>query len=144
MIEKDVVLGENVKIHHPELVNLYGCTIGANTRIADFVEIGKGVIVGANCIIGKGAFLCEGVTLEDNVFIAPEVCFTNDLYPPNDRENWLPTLVKRGAVIGANATILCGITIGANAIIGAGSVVTKDIPKNGIAYGNPARIKERR
>ncbi|OGY30080.1 MAG: acetyltransferase [Candidatus Woykebacteria bacterium RIFCSPHIGHO2_12_FULL_43_10] len=151
MISGDVKLGKNVIIFHPELVNLYGCEIGDNCKIGTFVEIRKDVKIGRNCKIQAGAFIPEKVTIEDNVFIGPHVVFTNDKYPKAvDEEGnllkpggWVetPTLVKRGANIGANVTIICGVTIGEGSLVGAGSVVTKDVPPNVIVYGNPARAK---
>ncbi len=149
MIADSVVLGENVRIHHPELVNLYGCVIGDNSRIASFVEIGKNVRIGKNCKIEAFAFIPEGVVLEDNVFVGPHVCFTNDLHPraasggsPVGDTEWKleSTLVQEGASIGANATILCGRTIGRGAMVGAGSVVIKDVPAGAVVMGNPARL----
>jgi len=138
LITPDVKLGKNVKIWYPTLVNLYNCWIGDDCHIASFVEIGKGVTIGKQCLIEAFAFIPEGVTIEDNVFVGPGVCFTNDRKPPSDKREL--TLVKQGASIGANSTIICGVTIGKNARIGAGSVVTKDIPDGALAYGNPARI----
>lgn len=140
MIDKSVSLGKNVSIIHPDLVNLYGCTIGDNTKIAAFVEIGKGVIIGSNVKIQAFAFIPEGVIIEDNCFIGPHVCFTNDKHPQAKNTNWRveKTIIKWGASIGANATILCGVTIGENATVGAGAVVTRDIPANTIVIGNPA------
>lgn len=149
MIREDVRLGKNVKIYHPELVNLYGCEIGDNTKIGAFVEIRKQVKIGKNCKIQAFAFIPEGVTVEDDVFIGPHVCFINDKFPRatvagrlREETDWKAekTLVERGASIGANATILCGLTIGKNAMVAAGSVVTKDVPANAIVMGNPARI----
>jgi acetyltransferase-like isoleucine patch superfamily enzyme len=149
MIAPDVQLGEGVQILHPDLVNLYGCTIGANTKIGTFVEIQRGVRVGRNCKISSHTFICSGVTIEDEVFVGHNVSFTNDKYPAavsegvlkvQSDEEVIPTLVKRGASIGTSATILCGITIGENALVGAGSVVTKDVPSNSIALGVPARV----
>lgn len=149
MIAKDVKLGKNVKIYHPELVNLYGCEIGDNCKIGAFVEIRKQVKIGKNCKIQAFAFIPEGVILEDGVFIGPHVCFINDKYPEainpdgnlKKATDWeiSPTLVKRGANIGANATIL-PVMIGENAIVGAGAVVTKDVPPKAVVYGNPARV----
>ncbi len=147
-IADDVKLGENVKIF--DFVNLYGCEIGGNTKIGTFVEIQKGAKIGQNCKISSHSFICEGVTIEDNVFIAHGVMFINDIYPRatnpegalQTEADWkcIPTLVKKGASLGSNATILAGITVGENAIVGAGSVVTKDVPPNTIVAGNPARI----
>jgi len=146
-IAPDVKLGENVKIHN--FVNLYGCEIGDNTKIGVFVEIQKNAKVGINCKISSHTFICEGVTIEDNVFIGHSVVFINDTYPRATNGNgklqtekdWKveTILVKKGASIGSNCTILSNVTIGENAIIGAGSVVTKDVPPNTIVVGNPAR-----
>lgn len=131
--------------------NLYGCEIGADTKVGTFVEIQKGAKVGARCKISSHTFICEGVTIEDEVFIGHGVMFTNDLFPraanpdgsPQTEADWkcLPTVVKRGASIGSNATLLCGITIGEGALVGAGSVVTKDVPAGAVVAGNPARIR---
>lgn len=150
MITDDVRLGSDVQIPHPELVNLYGCQIGEGTKIAAFVEIQSEVVVGRNVKIEAFAFLPSGVTIEDGVFIGPHVCFTNDRFPravgPDgellDRGEWTitPTVVRRGASIGAGATILCGVSIGEGAMIGAGSVVTHDVHPHGLARGNPARV----
>ena len=150
MITKDVKLGKNVKIYHKDMVNLFGCEIGENTKIGTFVEIKKDVKIGKNCKIEPFAFIPEGVTLEEGVFIGPLECFKNAKRPRatnldgslKAEDDWevTNTLVKKRAAIGANATIMCGITIGENAMIGAGSVVTKDVPKNSIAVGNPAKI----
>lgn len=147
-ITPDVKLGDNVKIQ--DFVNLYGCEIGDNTKIGPFIEIQKGARIGRNCKISSHSFICEGVTIEDNVFIGHNVTFINDTYPRataangelQTEEDWVcvPTLVKRGASIGSSATLLCGITVGENAIVGAGSVVTKDVPPQSIVVGNPARI----
>ena len=141
-------LGKNVKIFG--FVNLYGCEIGDNTKIGTFVEIQKNAKIGKNCKISTHTFICEGVTIEDNVFVGHNVTFINDKYPRatnpdgslQTEADWkvVPTLVKRGASIGSSATILCGVTIGENAIVGAGSVVTKDVPDNAVVAGVPARV----
>src|SRR5689334_6180035 len=136
-IAPDVVLGANVKVFHPSLVNLYGCKIGSDVKIGAFVEIQKGVFVGERCKISSHSFLCEGVTIESDVFVGHGVMFTNDLHPRataggrlQDESDWkvVPTRVKQGASIGSGAVILCGITIGENAMIGAGAVVVRDVP----------------
>ena len=147
-ISADVLLGNNVQIHHPELVNLYGCQIGSDTKIGAFVEIQKGVIVGSRCKISSHTFLCEGVTIEDDVFVGHGVVFINDRHPRasvggrlQTEEDWtvIPVRVRRGASIGSNATILCGVTIGQEALVGAGAVVTRDVPDYAIVVGVPAR-----
>lgn len=143
MISADVKIGTNVIIYHPELVNLYGCEIGDGTKIASFVEIGKNVKIGKNCKIEAFAFIPEGVVLEDDVFIGPHVCFTNDRYPKVSKgKSWdiVKTVVKINASIGANATVICGITIGQDSTVAAGSVVTKDVPPKTLVIGNPAKI----
>jgi acetyltransferase-like isoleucine patch superfamily enzyme len=150
-IAPDVKLGKNVKIF--EYVNIYGCEIGDDTKIGPFVEIQKGVKIGKNCKISSHSFVCSGVTIEDHVFIGHNVTFINDVFPRattaegclQTEADWvcLPTLVKRGASIGSSATLLCGITIGENAMVGAGSVVTKDVPAKTIVAGNPARVLRR-
>lgn len=147
-IASDVKLGENVLLYG--FVNLYGCTIGDFTRIGTFVEIQRGVIVGRHCKVQSHTFICEGVTLEDRVFVGHGVMFINDHFPRvattdgglQTEEDWTctPTLIKRGASIGSNATLLCGITVGENAMVGAGSVVTRDVPANAVVLGNPARV----
>lgn len=147
-IAPDVKLGENVKIFN--FVNLYGCEIGDNTKIGTFVEIQKGAKIGKNCKISSHTFICEGVTIQDNVFIGHGVTFINDAYPRSTtttgalqtETDWqcIPTVVEKGASIGSGTTLLCGISVGENAIVGAGSVVTRDVPPNTIVAGNPARI----
>ena len=147
-IAPDVKLGRNVVFH--AFVNLYGCTIGDNSRIGTFVEIQKNAVIGKNVKVSSHTFICEGVTIEDDCFIGHNVSFINDKYPRATAGNgqlqteadWkvVPTRVKRGASIGTSATILCGVTIGENAVVGAGSVVTKDVPDNAIVAGVPARI----
>jgi|TARA_B100001971_G_C18231716_1_gene564363 acetyltransferase-like isoleucine patch superfamily enzyme len=145
---KDVKLGKNVQIY--AFVNIYGCEIGDNTKIGSYVEIRDDVKIGKNCKIQAFAFIPQGVTIEDNVFIGPHACFTNDKYPratsggklKEKGKDWFveKTVVKKGASIGTSAIILCGVTIGENSIVGAGAVVTKDLPDNVIAAGNPAKI----
>ena len=145
-IAPDVKLGENVKIY--EFVNLYGCEIGDNTKVGAFVEIQKNVRIGSNCKISSHTFICEGVTIEQGVFVGHNVTFINDKYPRAasgerllDETEWkvVPTLVKQGASIGSSATILCGVTIGENAIVGAGAVVTKNVAPYTIVVGIPAK-----
>jgi UDP-2-acetamido-3-amino-2,3-dideoxy-glucuronate N-acetyltransferase len=147
-IAADVMIGANVQIHHPSLVNLYGCRIGSDVKIGAFVEIQKGVVVGDRCKVSSHSFLCEGVTLETEVFVGHGVMFTNDRYPRaaadgrlQSEADWrvVPTLVKEGASIGSGATILCGVTIGRHAIVGAGAVVTRDVADFAIVAGTPAR-----
>jgi UDP-2-acetamido-3-amino-2,3-dideoxy-glucuronate N-acetyltransferase len=149
LIAPSVKLGKDVRIFG--FTNLYGCEIGDETKIGTFVEIQKGAKIGKRCKISSHTFICEGVTLEDEVFVGHGVIFTNDLYPRSTNcsgslqteTDWqcVATLVKRGASIGSGATLLCGITVGEQAIIGAGSVVTKDVPAGAIVAGNPARLK---
>lgn len=147
-IASDVKLGRDVRFH--AFVNLYGCEIGDETRLGTFVEIQKGARIGRRVKVSSHTFICEGVTIEDEVFVGHHVVFTNDMYPraTNDdgslqtEANWMvvPTLIKRGASIGSNATILCGVTIGERAIVGAGSVVTRDVPSYAVVAGVPARV----
>jgi acetyltransferase-like isoleucine patch superfamily enzyme len=149
-IAKDVQLGREVRIFHPDLVNLYGCAIGDETRLGTFVEVQAGAKIGAKCKISSHTFICEGVIIDDEVFVGHGVMFTNDKYPrattasgqPQGPDDWtvLATHVGKGASIGSNATILCGISIGAGAIVGAGAVVTKDVPAQSVVAGVPARI----
>jgi acetyltransferase-like isoleucine patch superfamily enzyme len=151
-ISADVKLGKNVQLN--EFINLYGCTIGDGTKIGPFVEIQKNAAVGRNCKIQSHTFICEGVTIEDEVFVGHGVMFINDLYPRATTDggglqteaDWqvVPTVVKTRASLGSNATILCGITIGEGAVVGAGSVVTKDVAPNTIVAGNPARVMKKR
>ena len=150
MIAPSVVLEQDVVIHHPDLVNLYGCRVGQGSRIGSFVEVQRGAAIGKHCKISSHTFICEGVTLEDGVFVGHGVMFTNDLHPravnPDGSlqtdADWVmvPTLVKKRASIGSNATILAGITIGEGALIGAGAVVTKDVPDYAIVAGVPAKV----
>jgi len=147
-ISEDVKLGKNVKLS--KFINLYGCTIGDNTKIGAFVEVQKNAEIGKNCKISSHTFICEGVTIEDRVFIGHSVTFINDKYPRaatvagtlQSEDDWkvVPTKVETGVSIGSGTCILCGITIGVGAIVGAGSVVTKDIPPYEIWAGNPARF----
>jgi len=144
----NVYLGKNTRVFN--FVNAYGCSIDDNSKIGAFVEIQKGAFIGKNCKISSHSFICEGVQIEDNVFIGHGVMFTNDLFPkatnpdgsPQTDADWkvIETKVKKGASIGSNATILCGITIGENSLIGAGSVVTRDVPPNTVVAGVPAKI----
>ena len=149
-IAADVKLGADVKVFQPELVNLYGCTIGAGTKIGAFVEIQKNATVGARCKISSHSFICEGVTIDDGVFVGHGVMFTNDRYPRAVNEDgslqtesdWevVPTHVKQRAAIGSNATIVAGVVIGESALVGAGAVVTTDVPDYAIVAGVPARV----
>lgn len=150
-IADDVKLGENVKLS--KFINLYGCSIGDNTKIGAFVEIQKNATVGKNCKISSHTFICEGVTIEDDVFVGHGVTFINDTYPRatspegtlQTEDDWQvePILIKKGASIGSGATILSNVTIYENAIVGAGSVVTENVPPNTIAAGNPAKVLKR-
>ena len=150
MISADVILGDNVVIHHPQLVNLYGCRIGEATRIGAFVEIQRGAVVGRFCKISSHSFICDGVTLEDGVFVGHGVMFTNDRFPraltaggtlQTDADWTLElTRVGKGASIGSNVTIVPGVTIGESALIGAGAVVTRDVPAFAIVAGVPAKV----
>src|SRR4030042_1722212 len=136
---EDCIIGEGTVVR--DYVNLYGCKIGRDCRIAAYVEVQRGVVIGDRCKVEAFAFIPSGVTIEDEVFIGPHACFTNDKVPKAVGDWEIdPTLVKKGASIGANATIICGVTIGQNALIGAGAVVTKDVPDNGVVVGCPARI----
>jgi len=151
IIAPDVKLGKNVKLF--SFVNLYGCEIGDNTKIGAFVEVQKNATIGCNCKISSHTFICEGVHIEDNVFIGHNVTFINNLYPravtPEGKmrtdEDWevVPTFVKKDAVVGSGVTILAGVTIGKNAVVGAGAVVTKDVLSFSIVVGNPAKILKR-
>jgi acetyltransferase-like isoleucine patch superfamily enzyme len=149
-IAETVTLGEGVQIFHPNLVNLYGCSIGDQTKIGAFVEIQKNAFVGARCKISSHTFICEGVTIEDEVFIGHGVMFINDRYPRattggglQTEADWtvIPTRIKRGASIGSGAVIMCGVTIGEFAMVAAGAVVTHDVPDATIAVGVPARTR---
>jgi acetyltransferase-like isoleucine patch superfamily enzyme len=147
LIAPTVKLGERVKIF--DFTNLYGCTIGDDSKIGTFVEIQKGVIIGRRCKISSHTFICEGVTIEDDVFVGHNVTFINDRFPRataggklQTEEDWKcdPTFVRKGASLGSSVTVLCGVTVGENAIVGAGSVVTRNVPPNAIVAGNPARV----
>jgi acetyltransferase-like isoleucine patch superfamily enzyme len=147
-IVKDVRLGKDVVLR--DFVNLYGCTIGDNCKIGTFVEIQKNAVLGNNIKVSSHTFVCEGVSIEDEVFIGHNVSFINDKYPRatsprgilQTEEDWqvVPTTVKRGATIGTGSTILCGVVIGENAMVGAGSVVVRDVPANTVVAGNPAKV----
>jgi acetyltransferase-like isoleucine patch superfamily enzyme len=149
-IAADVKLGPGVRILQPELVNLYGCSIGADSKVGAFVEIQKNVRIGGRCKVSSHSFICEGVEIDDEVFIGHGVMFTNDIYPraanadgsPQTEADWtvIKTVVKRRASIGSNATIIAGVTIGEGALVGAGAVVTHDVPDFAIVAGVPARV----
>ncbi|MCL4250843.1 MAG: N-acetyltransferase [Anaerolineae bacterium] len=149
-VAQSVKLGEGVRIFHPDMVNIYGCSLGDKTTVGPFVEIQGGVEIGKNCKIQSHSFICEGVSIEDEVFVGHGVMFINDLFPRSTNpdgsmqsvEDWtlVKTVIKRRASIGSNATIVGGVTVGENALIGAGAVVTKDVPDYAIAVGVPARI----
>lgn len=150
-VSSDVALGQNVTIHHPDLVNLYGCEIGDETRIGAFVEIQRGALIGRRCKISSHSFICSGVVIGDEVFVGHGVMFINDRHPratANGRlqveSDWelKPVLVKRGASIGTAAVIMGGVTIGECAMVGAGAVVTRDVPDGAVVAGVPARIGE--
>jgi len=141
MIDADVKLGKDVKIYNSEQVNIFGCSIDDGSFIGPFVEITRGAVIGKNCKIESHSFICTAVTIEDDVFIGHGVMFTNDFYPRVDRQvKYLETVVKKGASIGSNATIVAGVKIGIFAVVGAGATITKDVPDYAIAVGNPGRI----
>ena len=149
-ITDDVQLGSGVKIFHPQLVNLYGCRIGADTKVGAFVEIQKNAFIGERCKISSHTFICEGVTIEDEVFVGHGVMFINDRFPRataggalQTEADWevVPTVIRKGASIGSGAVIMCGITIGERALIGAGAVVTRNVPADAVVKGVPARVR---
>lgn len=149
-VKEDVVLGKDVRIFQPALVNLYGCSIGDESKVGAFVEVQKNATIGVRCKISSHTFICEGVTIEDEVFIGHGVMFTNDIFPSatNDdgslqtEADWrtVPTRIRRRASIGSNATIIAGVTVGEHALVGAGAVVTRDVPDYAIVAGVPARV----
>lgn len=149
-IAASVRLGRDVVIHHPDLVNLYGCEIGDGTKIGSFVEIQKNASIGRLCKISSHTFICEGVSIEDEVFVGHGVMFINDRHPRataagglQTEADWnvIPTRIRRGASIGSGAVIMCGVTIGARALVGAGAVVTHDVPDDSVVAGVPARVR---
>ena len=149
-ITDDVQLGSGVKIFHPQLVNLYGCRIGADTKVGAFVEVQKNAFIGERCKISSHTFICEGVTIEDEVFVGHGVMFINDRFPRataggalQTEADWevVPTVIKKGASIGSGAVIMCGITVGERALIGAGAVVTRNVPADAVVKGVPARVR---
>jgi UDP-2-acetamido-3-amino-2,3-dideoxy-glucuronate N-acetyltransferase len=150
MIADDVVLGENVRIFQPDLVNLYGCSIGDGTKVGAFVEVQRGAAIGANCKISSHTFICDGVTIEDGVFVGHGVMFINDVYPRAVNEDgslqtesdWgvAPTRIRRQASLGSNCTIMGGVTVGVGALVGAGAVITRDVPDYAIVAGVPAKV----
>ncbi len=152
LIAPDVKLGKNTRVFG--FTNLYGCEVGDDSKVGTFVEIQKGARIGQRCKISSHTFICEGVTIEDEVFIGHSVTFINDRFPratnedgsPQTEADWkcVPTVIKKGASIGSGSTILCGITVGERAIVGAGSVVTKDVPPGAVVAGNPARILKKK
>ena len=149
-ISDSVTLGKDVKVFHPSLVNLYGCSIGDETKVGAFVEIQKNASIGARCKISSHSFICEGVVIEDEVFVGHGVMFTNDRFPRATTEggglqteaDWSvePTRLRKGASIGSNVTIVCGVTVGLGAMVGAGAVVTKDVPDYALVAGVPAKV----
>jgi UDP-2-acetamido-3-amino-2,3-dideoxy-glucuronate N-acetyltransferase len=151
-IAPSVKLGSNVVIHHPDLVNLYGCTIGDDTKIGAFVEIQKGAAIGRACKVSSHSFVCEGVTIEDEVFVGHGVMFINDRHPRataggqlQTEADWqvVATRIARGASLGSGAVIMCGVTVGAGAMVGAGAVVTRDVEPGEVVAGVPARLRAR-
>jgi acetyltransferase-like isoleucine patch superfamily enzyme len=147
---KNVVLGKDVTIPQPDLVNLYGCSIGDNTKVGAFVEVQAGASIGSNCKISSHSFICDGVTIEDGVFVGHGVMFINDIYPRasnpdgslQTQSDWkvIPTRIKRGASLGSNCTVLAGVTVGEGALVGAGSVVTRDVADYAVVAGVPGKV----